>query len=233
MSFNAAWGGGKNVALVNNFGDDGPAWCQFLINNGHACTVYPKEGPTDPLDPFDVVIDMSFQWADPTGTLADFMRSGKTVITAKDAPAGLGIQSNSVVQDWIGANAYESGELDLVTVAHDPILGNIPVGTFLTDCGAGACLSLRDTTGHPGAKVLATFADNSLGIMRNVWEGGVSVFITDNISPGGNGQIILNAVRARELTIPTVSDCGLLIMALTVAIGGTIVVLDRGNAAVL
>ncbi len=223
----SAWAGGKNVALINNSNDDGPAWCQFLIENGHACTLYPKEGPTQPLDPFEVVIDMSNVWADATQSLADFMQAGKTVIAAKNAPTALGIGSNPTVKAWIGANATTAGALDLVTVSRDPILGDLPPGTFITDCGAGACLALSDLSGHPGAKPLAAFPNGPLGIMRNVWEGGVSVFITDNISPGGNGQIILNAVRARELTVPTLTKWGLLLMGLAIAGAGSAVVAKR------
>src|SRR3990172_1232590 len=87
-----AHAGGKNVAIID--GDQyipspGPAWCAFLKQHGHQCTVYPKEGPTGPLDPFDVVIDLSLDWSDPTGVLTDFMRAGKTVITSGGAPYAL------------------------------------------------------------------------------------------------------------------------------------------------
>jgi hypothetical protein len=222
---------GKNVAVVDNFGAEGESWCDFLMDNGHTCTLFPKEGPTAPLDPFDVVIDMSGDWTDPAGSLADFLRAGKTVITVDVAPGTLGVQSNPTVQAWIGANAIEVGELDLITVTSDPILGETPPGTFVTDCGAGVCLALLDTSGHPNAKVLAAFADDAIGIMRNVWEGGASVFFTDNINPGGAGDIhnemILNAVRARELTVPTLGQWGLLVLALALAAGGSAIVIDR------
>jgi hypothetical protein len=222
-----AFAGSKDVAVVNNVNGDGVGWCTLLVNNGDMCTLFPKEGPTASLKPFDVVIDMSDVWTDPAESLADFLRAGRTVITAKDAPAALGIESNPTVQAWIGAGASAAGPLDLVTVASDPILGDIPPGTFITDCGAGACLALSDL--GPGAKVLAAFPDGGAGIMRNIWEGSVTVFITDNISPGStNGsKIILNAVRARELTIPTVSHWGLLVMALALVACGSIIAAKR------
>lgn len=84
-----AHAGGKNVAIIDAGHQtpqtEGEEWCQFLTEHGHACTVFPKEGPTAPLDPFDVVIDMSDVWSDPSGTLGDCVRAGKTVITETDA----------------------------------------------------------------------------------------------------------------------------------------------------
>ncbi len=213
MSFNTAWAGGKNVAIVDREAStpvtEGEHWCQFLADNGHACTVFPKEGPTVPLDPFDVVIDLSAVWSDSGGMLADFMRAGKTVITVHDAPAALGIASNSTVQAWIGAAEYGNGSNLSYTVATDPILGDIAPGTLLSDCGASFCGALRDVSGHPGAKILAVYgsgANERIAILRNIWEGGVSVFLTRFIDPGVGvplyDQIILNAVSARQLTIP-------------------------------
>jgi hypothetical protein len=67
----------------------GQGWCYLLTDNGHTCTVFPNTGPTGPLDPFDMVIDLSRNWSDPTGMLADCMRAGKTVITWYIAPAVL------------------------------------------------------------------------------------------------------------------------------------------------
>ena len=93
MPLPAASAGGGNVAVIdsgNYIPSPGPHWCKFLADHGYKCTLFPKEGPTDPLDPFDVVIDISEVWADPTGTLADFMRAGKTVITVDDAPGRAG-----------------------------------------------------------------------------------------------------------------------------------------------
>ncbi len=219
------------MAIVDNFGAEGQGWCDFLIKNGHSCTLFPKEGPTAPLDSFDVVVDMSGHWSDPGGSLADFMRAGKTVIVAKSAPGALGIQSNTTVQAWIGANGVEVGDLDLVTVARDPILGDIPPGTFITDCGAGVCLALYDTSGHPNAKVLAAFTygpdPDPIGIMRNVWEGGVSVFFTHNI---GADPMLLNAVNARALTIPAVTGWGVATMGLVILVMGSAILLPRRRA---
>jgi hypothetical protein len=218
----------KNVAIIDREAEspltEAQQWCELLIAHGHSCTVFPKEGPTAPLDPFDVVIDMSYLWTDPTGMLADLMRQGKTVIVWFSAPLALGIDTNPTVQAWIGANAFVSPWDRLYTIARDPILGNIPVGTQLDNCADGPCSGLTDTTGHPNAKVLARFLDlpwAPIGIMRNVWEGGVSVYLANLIDPS-HPQIILNAVQA-ENPIPILNFWGLLVLALGMAAGGTIV----------
>ncbi len=229
-----AYSQGKNVAVIDSgyFSPltEGQLWCQFLTNHGYACTLFPKEGPTAPLDPFDVVVDISGQWSDPTGMLADCMRAGKTVITVHLAPHVLGIKSNPTVQAWIGANATAPSADQLVTTVRDPILGDIPPGTEIINCADGPCWAVADTSGHPDAKVLASFAifpipDDSIGILRNIWEGGISVYLGPiypfpSIYPL-HGEIILNAVRARQL-IPSVSTWGLLVLALGISIAGTI-----------
>jgi len=229
-----AQAGGKNVAVIDNGDGAGPAWCQFLTEHGHTCTGFPKEGPTAPLDPFDVVIDLSHDWSDPTGTLADCMRAGKTIITWDSAPAALGIDTNATVQAWIGANGFISPVDRLFTTALDPILGNTPVGTQIANCADGPCSGLTDASGHPFAKVLARFTDYPfppppIGIMRNYWEGGVSVYLTYVISPvwdPSTSWIILNAVEARNI-IPTVSTWGLLALVLGLGVSGTIVLRRR------
>ena len=225
-----AQAGGKNVAVIDNGDGAGPAWCQFLTEHGHTCTGFPKEGPTAPLDPFDVVIDLSHDWSDPTGTLADCMRAGKTIITWDSAPAALGIDTNATVQAWIGANGFISPVDRLFTTALDPILGNTPVGTQIANCADGPCSGLTDASGHPFAKVLACFTDYPfppppIGIMRNFWEGGVSVYLPNLIMSGD--QIILNAVEARN-TIPTLNAWGLLFLAVGIGVAGVVLIRRRG-----
>ncbi len=212
---------GRNVAVIDVLPPTGQNWCNLLIQNGHTCTLFPKEGPTGPLDPFDVVIDLSSDWTDPTGMLIDCMHAGKTVITAYSAPQALGIDTNPSVQAWIGANSSPGGSARLRTTASDPILGGIPPGTVIMDCADSICSALQDTSGHPGAKTLAVFADTPtqpIGILRNDWEGGLSIFL------GDYGGILLNAVAARPLVIPTLGAWGLLAMTLGILIAGTIII---------
>jgi len=162
------------------------------------------------------------------------MRAGKTVITVHSAPSALGIASNPTVQAWIGANVKGTEGGPVVTVDRDPILGDIPVGTQILNCGASGCGSLNDTSGHPQAKVLARFVFHpEIAIMRNIWEGGVSVYLTWGIHPGHDtlhDQIWLNAVQARQL-IPTVSGWGLLALGLGVTVAGAVVIRRRGSLA--
>jgi hypothetical protein len=227
---------GENVAVIDTDEPwpvtEGQGWCQFLSDHGHSCTLFPKEGPTSSLNPFDVVVDLSHHWADPAGTLADFMRTGKTVITKGLAPQTLGITSNSTVRAWVGADATYNGQMDVVTVTHDPILGDIPPGTLIAGCGAGICIGLLQNTAHPMAKVLARFTDPyaGAGILRNIWGGGVSVYLTQYIAPGKDSvenRIILNSIQAHQLTVPTLGQWGALILALSLVAGGVIVVHRR------
>jgi subtilisin family serine protease len=64
--------------------------------------------------------------------------------------------------------------------------------------------------------------------MRNYWEGGVSVYLTDLIRPSSSrtSWIILNAVEARN-TIPTLNGWGLLALALGMGAAGTMVLRRR------
>jgi hypothetical protein len=223
------WAGAKNVAVVG-----GDAWCPFLEAHGHSCAGIPSEGPTEPLDDYDVLIHAGM-WSDPGGILADFMRAEKTVILFHHAPIHLGLNSNPTVQAWVGANVAGTSGNGVVTVATDPILGDAPVGTFVTQCGGFPCGSLDDTTGHPHAKVLARLGDGAdeIAIMRNVWEGGISVFLS-GITPGADplhDEIFLNAVRVRQL-VPTVGEWGLLMMGLGLASVGSILLRRRKRAGI-
>ena len=167
--------------------------------------------------------------------LADFMRAGKTVITSGGAPYALGVDTDSTVQAWIGANGYINPSGRLITTALDPILGKTPVGTTVANCADGPCAGLTDASGHPFAKVLARFTDwpynPPIGIMRNFWEGGVSVYLTNVISPvwtPSTTWIILNAVEARN-TIPTLNAWGLLFLAVGIGIAGVVLIRRRGS----
>jgi len=189
----------------------GESWCTLLEENGYECSNLPSTGPDGPLDTYDVLINVSRDWSDPEGMLAEFMRAGKGVITWSDVPRVLGINSDPTVQAWIGANAWVQTSGALLSTARDPILGTLPVGTVVLDCGFSVCPALRDTSGHPGAKALAAFGGPEspfIGILRNTWEGGQSVYFTDYISPGYplDDEIILNAVRVLSQTIPAVSE---------------------------
>jgi hypothetical protein len=159
--------------------------------------------------------------------LADFMRAGKTVITVEFAPGMLGIHTDPTVQAWIGANAGYDGVGRLLTTVRDPILGNIPPGTAIGLC-LPPCATLEDTSGHPDAKVLARFEYglDAIGIMRNFWEGGVSVYLT-RFAPD---QIFLNAVAARPPTIPTLSTWGLMALALTMGFAGVLIMRHRRSS---
>ncbi|MDO8629151.1 MAG: hypothetical protein Q7R41_01550, partial [Phycisphaerales bacterium] len=183
---------------------EGQHWCGFLNDNGYECTLFPRSGPTETLDPFQVIIDMSDEWSDPTGSLADQMRARKGVITWGSAPGALGLSSNP----WIGANDNVNSCDDLVTLVRDPILGSIPPGIAVAFCGDGPCWSLLDTIGHPDAKILATFPSYcyGIGILRNTWEGGQSVYLFGHITPGNapplHDDIILSTMRTLSRPIP-------------------------------
>ncbi len=174
--------GAGRVAVIDNTTGSAEAWCGFLITNHYECTVLPASGPPGPLGDFDVVIDLSNTWADPDGLLADHMRAGKGVITVRDAPMALGLESNPTVQAWIGANATTSVSwTSLVTTDTDELLGTLPPETFVGHCHQfDFCGALSDTTGHTNAKIVARFDGGSgpIGILRNSWEGGQSVFMS-------------------------------------------------------
>lgn len=224
---------GTTVAVIDAY-EEAPGWadffCAFLEQNDHPCTTFPTSGPTGPLGGFDVVIDMSESWTDPAGELADLLIAGKTVITWGDAPLALGINSNPTVQAWIGANQHSGGDEDLITTASDPLLGDIPPGTKIYDASTSFQSGVRDSSGHPQAQVLAVWVHmpqpKPIGVMRNFWGNGASVYLSDAISPGGDG-IVLNAVRIQQL-IPTTSDWGLLTLVLGLAIAGTLILRRRG-----
>lgn len=223
---------GLNIAVIDNGRwspqTEGVYWCQFFVDHGHTCTLFPKEGPTGPLDGFDTVVDMSWVWADPMGSLADFLRLGKTVVLHDGAPFALGIDSDPLVQEWIGAGGSTTGFGGVFTVAEDPILGDIPIGTGVGLCDI--CLALVDPVNTSGAKVLARFGGafaDQIGIMRNIWEGGVSVYLLELDATFELHQpIILNAVNARVLTIPTLGEIGLIALGVAIA-GGGIVIISR------
>ncbi|MGD2111519.1 MAG: hypothetical protein PVI86_19250 [Phycisphaerae bacterium] len=165
------------------------------------------------------------------------MRSGKGVITWASVPFELGIDSDPTVQAWIGANRYTGGSSQIVTTAVDPVLGDLPIGTVLSDCAASVCPALADTSGHPHAKVLAELdaidgGPDAFAILRNYWQGGQSVYLTEYINPGSpqDDQIILNAVR--ELSrgpVPAVSHWGLAALGLLTLAAGSVLIRGRNR----
>ncbi len=203
--------------------------CAALGDLGVECTVFPNAGPSESLDTFDVVIILSQVWTDPDGTLTDVMRAGHGIILWGSAPTTLGIHNDPTVRAWIGANSWGVTSGPLHTEAFDPILGLRPPGTQLSDCGLGLCAAMADTAGHPDAKVLASFG-GAIGILRNRWEGGQSVYFTDlitGIPPGP--ELFVNAVRELRPPppIPAVSQWGLAVMTLLVVAAGTVVMRRR------
>lgn len=221
--------GGNRVAVVDTgakFPNFAEQWCDLLETAGHTCTTFPLTGPDTSLAGFDVIIDLSDEWADPQGLLAEHVRSGKGVIVWGTAPHALGLDSNATVQAWIGANAVASGSTALRTVATDPLFGSAPVGTLVVNCGDSICAALDDTIGHTNAKALAVFdLFGTIGVLRNEWQSGQSVFLTDEITPRSplHQDIILRAVNLVGPPIPTVSHWGLAVMTLLLLSAGSVV----------
>ncbi len=214
----------------------GEDWCQLLAGAGHECEVFPSSGPTRPLDEFSVVIDLSETWTDPTETLPDQLRVGKGVILWGEAPIALGLFLHLTVREWVGANASGIGRDELQTVAADPILGSIPIGTELAFCEE-PCDALADTTGHSRARVLARFPDSidAIGILRNSWEGGQTVYLTEHIEPylfdpaKENNEIIRHAVDVLSHPVPAVSDRALFGFVIAIAVIGSILLRHRAG----
>jgi len=223
------------VALIDGGDLDpktrGERWCSFLNNNGYECTLFPMSGPTSSLEEFAVVIDMSNQWADPTGSLSQFLRTGKGVIVWGAGAETLGIDNDPIVQAWIGANEGSFGTEGCVTTSPDPILGDIPAGTEIAHCGFSLCRALRDTNGHPEAKTLARFNVSSapIAILRNRWEGGRSIYLSDVLIAGVplHDEIFLRAVAELSIRIPTISAWGCFLFALSAVTAGSIVMKRR------
>ena len=221
---------GTKVAIIDRNGGGAAGLCTFLVNNGYECTFFPETGPTASLDPYQVIVDISNVWSDPTDMLADQMRKGKGVITWGNAPLALDIIHKPTVQAWIGAGASSGGSGRLLTTAVDPILGSRPPGTEIADCGDGTCYAVGLTAGHPQAKVLAEFVnlENAVGLLRNSWEGGQSVYLTNALGPGGGeDDIILNVFRILSNPIPTVSTWGALVLLLGILTCGTLILRNR------
>ncbi|MDO8629357.1 MAG: S8 family serine peptidase, partial [Phycisphaerales bacterium] len=210
----------------------GQYWCSFLNENGYECVLFPGSGPTESLDSFAVVIDMSEVWTDPQHALADFLRTGKGVVTWGWAPYALGIDSDPTVQKWIGANHSTAGSGPYTTTAVDSILGSLPPGTELGGCGKFGCTALDDTTGHADAKVLARFTNGPgfvIALMRNRWEGGRSIYVLNEwtFDAPNHSEILLRAMSELSVQIPTTSAWGCLILALSALTAGSIVIKRR------
>jgi len=217
------------VAVIDRNGGGAADWCTFLVTNGYECTIFPATGPTESLDPFQVIVDTSNVWSDPTDMLADQMRKGKGVITWGNAPLALDIIHKPTVQAWIGTDFLSGGSNRLLTTAVDPILGSRPPGTVIADCGDGGCAAVGGTEGHPQAKVLARLENgNDVGLLRNTWEGGQSVYLTNFMGAGaGEDDIILNIFRILSNPIPAVSTWGALVFLLGVLTCGSLVLRNR------
>ncbi|MBI3833830.1 MAG: hypothetical protein HY287_05825 [Planctomycetes bacterium] len=72
---------GARVAIVDtNSPHLAQSWCDYFVQLGNQCTVFPVTGPTSSLDPFTVLIDLSEVWSDPNGEIAAFLHAGKGVI---------------------------------------------------------------------------------------------------------------------------------------------------------
>ena len=237
---------GASVAVIGDV-VGAEAWCDLLTSNDHECVNLSGAGPVS-LEPYDVVINLG--WADPDGLLADHMRMAKGVITWGNAPDLLGIDTDSTVQDWIGANAYGTTVgPHLIIMEEDPILGRLEFGLHLWHCLNGPpCSAILDTSGHPDAKVIGEYLprpvepiDSEFAILRNTWMGGQSVYFTNGIAPGVDQVIEGIIVRAVGLlsvssptvssSIPTVSAWGLAVMALLVLTAGTLVMAARRRPA--
>ncbi len=212
-------------------------WCELLGENGYDCVVLPNTGPTGTIQAYQVIVDVSTAWSDSDGQLADHVRAGRSVITWGSTPETLGIDTDPVVQAWIGANSLDWAGDTLLTTTTDPILGDLPVGTLLEDCADSFCPGLADFSGHPNVKVLARLAYGlgPAGILRNTWQGGQSAYFTEPISVGNpvHQQIILNTVR--ELlrpTIPAASHWGVIILGLLFLSGGSVLIVRRRRLSV-
>jgi len=212
----------------------GEPWCGLISANGYSCTLFPNSGPTGPLTGFDAVVDLSPVWADSGGQLPAFLSEGHTVVTHGGAPSALGINSTPSVRAWIGANSISGDGFDhLRTVATDPVLGSIPMGTDVEFCGDAGCPALHGEQTAFGAKSLARFGNGigGSGILRNIWNGGVAVYLSQPVHPASGNPthqaIILNAIRARSLTIPALNEWGLVCMALLLVVSATVLIRRR------
>jgi hypothetical protein len=219
------------VAVIDDGVDStGSVWCAFLTDNGCECTLFPVSGPTSSLDLFAVVIDMSDEWADSGHLLAEVMNSGRGVIVWGAAAEALGIQTDPIVQGWVGANMLSFGNQSVRTTASDSILGNTPPGTEIANNGKFGGWAIEDTSTHNEAKVLARYNAGSgpIALLRNRLVG-KSVFFSnafDTFDPVQQ-QIILGAVEELSVrTIPTTSTWGLVVFGLSAMTGGTIILLN-------
>lgn len=70
---------GGNVLVINDDDFDPPgngaAWCSLLVANGYTRDVHPATGPVGSIDGYDVLIDLSSTWSDPTGMMWNPLRA--------------------------------------------------------------------------------------------------------------------------------------------------------------
>ncbi len=217
------------VAVIDGAG--GEAWCNIAISNGYECTLFPESGPTGPLDPFQIIVDLSSVWSDPDDLLAEQMRSRKSIITWGDAPQALQLINKPLVQAWMGADGHAGGGDRLLTTAIDPILSGYPIGSEIANASDAGGAALGGTESHPEAKVLARWQNgNFVGLLRNTWEGGQSVYLTNWLHPQGNPDIVANLVRVLSNPIPTVTTWGVFSMVLILLIGGSLLLYHRARS---
>lgn len=211
---------GARVAVIDEI-NTGAAqgWCNYLVQFGHQCTVFPVTGPTSSLDPFTVLIDLSEVWADPDNKIADFLRAGKGVILWKNAPYGLGLNANPTVQAWVGMSHILGSEGHMETITTDPVIGPYEPGFDLCDCWE-PCTAFTGPIGN--VKLIGEFFNpnttGAFGMVRNEWEGGKSVYLPQCITPPI--PIVLNAVREMDSGIPTVSLAGTILMMMSLVCAG-------------
>jgi len=226
---------GTKVAVIDGdvevTGTEGEAWCALLNVNGYECTLFPESGPTGTLDIYAVVVDLSSEWSDSGHILADVMKSGRGVITWGFAPAKLGIDTDLIVQAWIGANMFNNGNQSVRTTAIDSILGSLVPGTQLSHTGDFGAWAIDDTSGHDDAKVLARHnaGTSTIALLRNRWTG-QSVYFSNALYAGAtvHDEIILRAVGELSVrTIPATTTWGLIVFGMFMLVVGSIL-LRRG-----
>jgi hypothetical protein len=169
---------GEDVAVIHyRTSDHGPGleWANFLWQAGYSVWLLEANAP-GPLDAYDVIVDLSYEWSDPAHQLAAAMCAGRGVLVFGGAPLYLGINADPVVKSYLGANAYANGGYDLASVTADQLVGDCAPGTVLFHCNGPACGALSGAT---TANVLARWSGGAgtIGMLNNTWCSGRSAFV--------------------------------------------------------